>query len=101
MISILELVEVKNYLRVDISEDDEILQKMITSSQSYIENFLNKKYAEFTIIPPEFDMAQLSLIAYWYENRTIQSEKATLLEFGNMFRAVISPYRVKRLGGGL
>ena len=67
------LQEVKEYLRVDIEEDDQLLQMLITAAVEYLKNATGKEYPEKdekgnTIT---FEKVYLKLlIAYWYENRT-------------------------------
>lgn len=70
------LVLVKNYLRVDYTEDDVLIQLMIDSAKSYIQSYLNQPFEVFEDIPVEFTLAALNLVAEWYEHRTIGNEKA-------------------------
>lgn len=67
---------VKNYLRVDHNEDDTLIQLMIDSAKSYIQNYLNQPFETFEDIPVEFTLAALNLVSQWYENRAVSSEKA-------------------------
>lgn len=64
----------KNYLRVDYDNDDVLIQMMIDSAMSYIQSFLNQKFADFEEVPTEFTIAALSLIIQWYEQRSIAAE---------------------------
>lgn len=68
---------VKNYLRVDSKEDDVLIQLMIDTAKSYIQSYLNQDFEVFEDIPEEFTIAALNLIAQWYEDRGISSEKST------------------------
>ncbi|WP_102691154.1 head-tail connector protein [Rummeliibacillus pycnus] len=68
---------VKNYLRVDSNEDDTLLQLMIDSAKSYIQSYLNQPFESYVDIPVEFTLAALNLVAQWFENRAVGSEKAT------------------------
>lgn len=70
----LDLTTVKNYLRVDHNLDDAIIQMMIDSAKTYVQNFLNRSFEDFEQVPTEFVIAALNLIASWYEQRAIQSE---------------------------
>lgn len=66
---------VKNYLRVDHNEDDVLIQLMVDSAKSYIQSYLNQPFEAFEDIPVEFTLAALNLVAEWYENRAVSSEK--------------------------
>ena len=71
----IDLQEVKEYLRVDIEEDDQLLQMLITAAVEYLKNATGKEYPEKdekgNTITYELEKVYLKLlIAYWYENRT-------------------------------
>lgn len=86
----LTLEYVKEYLRVDFNEDDIFIQNMIVAAQSFIQNHLNRKFTDWTNngeeVPAEFTISALSIIAHWYENRTISSAVAneTLYSFSGI-----------------
>ena len=42
----IDLQEVKEYLRVDIEEDDQLLQMLITAAVEYLKNATGKEYPE-------------------------------------------------------
>ena len=69
------LKEVKEYARIDIDKDDQLLQNCITAAVEYLKNATGKKYPETDENGNRIDYAlekiylQL-LIAYWYEKRT-------------------------------
>lgn len=72
---ILLLEEVKNYLRVDIEEDDELIKTLIIAAENYLKNATGKEYPktdqdgnkiEYTLEKVYMNL----LIAYWYENRS-------------------------------
>lgn len=71
----LTLSEVKEYLRIDIDDDDQLLQSLITAATEYLKNATGKEYPETDEIGNKIDYAlekiylQL-LISYWYEKRT-------------------------------
>lgn len=89
----LDLEFVKNYLRVDYDFDDNLINMMIFSSQSYIQGFLNQKFTDFEEVPAEFTIAALTLISQWYEKRAIQSEGAASNELKHSFGDLLSQYR--------
>lgn len=69
------LQEVKEYARIDIDEDDQLLQNCIAAAIEYLKNATGKEYPETDESGNKIDYAlekiylQL-LIAYWYEKRT-------------------------------
>jgi uncharacterized phage protein (predicted DNA packaging) len=87
----LDLNTVKQYLRVDHSDDDALISMMITAAQSFIQSYLNKKFDEFEEIPDEFTIACLALISHWYENREIQSTNTKELPY--IFSGILDMYR--------
>lgn len=71
----IELQEVKDYLRVDIEEDDPLLETLIIAAVEYLKNATGKEYPatdeEGNAVNYELEKIYLKLlIAYWYENRT-------------------------------
>lgn len=69
------LEEVKGYARIDITEDDQLLQTIITAAVEYLKNATGKEYPETdengVAIKYELEKIYLQLlIAYWYEQRT-------------------------------
>lgn len=71
---ILTLDEVKNHLRVDLDDDDALINNLIIAAQQYLENATGKEYPEKDNNGNEIDYSLEKvymnlLIAYWYENR--------------------------------
>lgn len=63
---IVSLDEVKNWLRIDFSEDDTLLTTLISAAEEYLKNATGITYDS------ENHLAKLlcmTLIADWYENR--------------------------------
>lgn len=80
---ILTLDEVKNYLRIDLDDDDALIQSFITAAEAYLENATGKEYPEKDEngekIGYELEKVYLNLlIAYWYENRSAAPRNKTL-----------------------
>lgn len=73
----LTLAEVKNFLKVDEGEDEQMLTLLLTASAAFIKNATDKNADETTEL---FKLCQLFLIAHWYENPNM-SEKAENLPF--------------------
>ena len=73
--AIITLKEVKEYARIDIDEDDQLLETLIVSAEEYLRNATGKEYPETDDNGSKINYAlekiylQL-LIAYWYEKRT-------------------------------
>ena len=66
----LSLEVVKDYLRVDFTDDDIMIQLMIDASIGYLERY-TKEPLEVLVTYPEIKMAALLIIAQYYENRSI------------------------------
>lgn len=71
---IITLKEVKEYARIDMDEDDELLQRMIVSAEEYLKNATGKEYPETDEAgkPVNYELEKVYLqllIAYWYEQR--------------------------------
>lgn len=73
----IDLLFLKNYLRVDYNEDDNLINLFFLSAKSYIEKYIGKKFSEMETdqIPYEYTIACLGLISHWYENRSITTEE--------------------------
>ena len=56
----LDVIDVKDYLRVDFTEDDMLLSTMLGAAQSFIQSYLNRKFTDFEEIPGEFTIACLT-----------------------------------------
>jgi uncharacterized phage protein (predicted DNA packaging) len=89
----LDVAFVKEYLRVDHEEDDLLIRTFIESSKSYIQNYLGLRFEEFEVIPEEFSVAALAVIAHWYERRGIQATKDDRGEMNHIFSALLDAHR--------
>lgn len=61
------LDEMKNYLRVDTDEDDDLIEKLIRSSETICEDILRADQSKTD--SAVFDTAVLFTTAYLYEHR--------------------------------
>lgn len=61
------LDEMKNYLRVDTDEDDDLIEKLIRSSEKLCEDILRSDQSETD--SEVFDTAVMFTAAYLYEHR--------------------------------
>lgn len=77
------LEEAKSFLRVDGTDDDDIIQTLIEASTGLAETRLkrpiigdvekdNAVCSRIEDVPADLRMAVCVIIAYWYENRTAQ-----------------------------
>jgi uncharacterized phage protein (predicted DNA packaging) len=93
----LDLASVKEYLRIDHDEDDNLLSTMLVAAKSFIQSYLNKKFSDFELegnIPAEFTIACLTLVAHWYDKRELQAEKITVVELPFVFKGLLDLHRV-------
>jgi len=63
----MELQEVKEYLRVDSADDDNLIGLLITAADQY----LKKSGCDESTDPELYGLAQKLLISHWYENRGV------------------------------
>lgn len=73
---IISLKEVKEYARIDIDEDDQLLERLIVAAEEYLKNATGKEYPETdengNKVNYELEKIYLQLlIAHWYEQRSI------------------------------
>lgn len=61
---ILEIDEIKNYLKIDFSEDDELLKKFAETAQSQCETFINKSLTERVLIYSLYTYKDTILLPY-------------------------------------
>ncbi len=72
---IISLEEVKEYARIDIDEDDRLLEALIVSAEEYLKNATGREYPETdengNKIHYGLEKIYLQLlIAHWYEQRS-------------------------------
>ncbi|MFB5197878.1 head-tail connector protein [Neobacillus sp. KR4-4] len=89
----IDLAYVKDYLRIDFEDDDNMISTMLVASKSFIQSYLNRKFTDFEEIPEEFTIAALALVAHWYEKRGIQSDKDTAKELSYVFSGLLDMHR--------
>ncbi len=68
------LEEVKGYARIDIDEDDLLIERLIVAAEEYLKNATGKDYPETDEDgnKPNYELEKVYLqllIAYWYEHR--------------------------------
>lgn len=76
----IDLDMVKQYLRVDFSDDDDVIEMMMLAAKGWVETYTNQKIKDLDDYS-EVCMAILMLTAHFYDNRTIPSTSDTTMEF--------------------
>jgi len=62
--------EIKNYLRIDHTLDDNLIDNLYQSAHEYVKNAIDVEVDVETFIKNKlFERATLLLTAHWYENR--------------------------------
>ncbi len=67
----LSLEKTKNYLRVDVNEDDELIEMLINSAFSYVSNAIDdfEEKSKNELFRNKAEHIMLFLIADWYDSR--------------------------------
>jgi len=87
----LDVNTVKQFMKIDYDDDDQIISNMILAAKSYIQTLLGTSFdVNSEDIPTEFTIACLMLIAHWYEHRQIQGDKNVGKELKYMFADLLS-----------
>lgn len=75
---ILSLKEVKNYLRIDYNEDNELLQSLMVAANTYLKSAIDKydKKKESEYYKDRIKILNCSLIQEWYDNRESYETKS-------------------------
>ncbi|WP_028390551.1 head-tail connector protein [Bacillus cihuensis] len=94
----LDLDFVKRYLRIEHSEDDMLLEMMITASKSFIQNYLNQTFEEMGEVPAELTIPALAIIAHWYEKREVQVNDRVVKEILYSFSGILDMFRIFKGG---
>lgn len=84
----MELGEIKVYLRVDFSEDDEFILSLQSAAEEYLKNAGIKVEYENDL----YKTAVKMLISNWYNNRDVIGRNDTL---SIMFKSIVSQLEYK------
>ncbi len=76
----MELLELKNYLRVDHSMDDSLLSTLKITAETYILGATENP--EKVQTDTRFNLAVALLVGSWYENRSNESSNTQEIPFG-------------------
>lgn len=87
----------KNFLKVDYNDDDELIEMMITASQSHIQTYLNRKFDDFETLPDEFTIVCLGLVNAYYDNRSVLPTDKAKETINLIYGAILEPYRERTI----
>lgn len=93
----LDLDFVKEYLKVDYPDEDNLIQALIVSARSYIETMLGYKITQRfpypSEIPSELTIACLLIISHWFDNRQMQTTGTLGNEMGFAVSAIVDAHK--------
>lgn len=92
----LDITYVKEYLKVDFTEDDNLINLFIVAAKSYVETMLGYKLSVYTTteeIPAELNVAILMITAHWYDNRQIQQVGTLGIEMSLSVHALVDAHK--------
>jgi len=94
----LELSEVKDFLRVDGDDEDTLITSLIATARELTEEVLRRPLAEFEPVPETVKTAMLILIATLFEERQISKGKdgIDISETLDLVRRMLFAYRKER-----
>lgn len=88
-----ELDEVKEYLRIDGDEENNLVTSLIIMATELVEDILRRKLTEFEQIPETVRQAVLLTVATFYENRQGGKEGLNTAELIDLIRRLTFAYR--------
>ena len=87
---VLTVDEVKQHLRIEYDEEDELIEKLILQAQAAAEDFCRVSFDEDTAEPVR--LACLLFVSYYYENRDIP-DMVTYKSMRMAFEHLLYPHR--------
>ena len=87
---VLTVDEVKQHLRIEYDEDDELIEKLIAQAQAAAEDFCRVSFEED--VPEPVRLACLLFVSYHYENRDIP-DMTTYKSMRMAFEHLLYPHR--------
>ena len=95
--SIVALQDLKDYARIDFSDDDAMLSAFLESAQVHIESFVGNKLDDATRFPDgtpaPLKLATKMLASHWYDNRELVSTGERVYEAPLNVFDLVGPYR--------
>lgn len=84
------LEEVKEYARIDIDEDNQLIETFIMAAKQYLMNATGKDYPELDKEGnrPKYELEKIYLkllVSHWYEHRSPVITKSSKFEVGEEF----------------
>lgn len=87
---VLTVDEVKQHLRIEYDEEDELIEKLIAQAQAAAEDFCRVSFEED--VPEPVRLACLLFVSYHYENRDIP-DMTTYKSMRMAFEHLLYPHR--------
>lgn len=87
---VLTVDEVKQHLRIEYDEEDELIEKLIAQAQAAAEDFCRVSFVED--VPEPVRLACLLFVSYHYENRDIP-DMTTYKSMRMAFEHLLYPHR--------
>jgi uncharacterized phage protein (predicted DNA packaging) len=87
---VLTVDEVKQHLRIEYDEEDELIEKLILQAQAAAEDFCRVSFEED--VPEPVRLACLLFVSYHYENRDIP-DMTTYKSMRCAFEHLLYPHR--------
>lgn len=87
---VLTVDEVKQHLRIEYDEEDELIEKLIAQAQAAAEDFCRVSFKED--VPEPVRLACLLFVSYHYENRDIP-DMTTYKSMQMAFEHLLYPHR--------
>lgn len=67
--------DIKNSLRIEVTDDDEMIQQYITTAENYVQNAISSAVAIDDLYTyQQFKFAVSLLTQFWYQNRDIDMQ---------------------------
>jgi uncharacterized phage protein (predicted DNA packaging) len=95
--------DVKGYLKIDFTDDDSLINTLIYASQDFVETLLNRPIDPETMdttntwtVPSTIGVAQMMLVAHWYENRSLIGKADGEIAFS--VSALLNPHKLYYFG---
>ena len=95
----LELSEIKSFLRIDGDDEDKLLASLSFTATELVEGTLRKKLSDFDEIPETVRQAMLIVIATLYEERQVNKsgkEGVGITDVLDLVRRMLFAYREEK-----
>lgn len=87
---ILTVDEVKNHLRIQYDEEDELIESLIAQAQAAAEDFCRVQFGDDA--PEPVRLAVLLMVSHYYENRD-NPDRQIYLTMRMAFESLLYPHR--------